>query len=82
VTTRFRPTPVPSSLHPVVKRLFVEMNEQQCTDKLMAKRSGVNNWTISAWRHRTIPNVRNIEACLNVLGLELYVRQRRYEGDH
>ncbi len=73
----FRPTPVPATAHRAVQHLFAEMNAQRCTDGTMATRSGINAWTLSAWRHRTKPNVDNLEAALNVLGLELVVRPKR-----
>lgn len=73
----FRPTPVPLDAHPAVRRLFTEMNAQQCTDHMMAERSGVAAYSLSDWRHRTKPNVANLSACLAVLGLELCVREMR-----
>lgn len=73
---RFRPISVPERLHPTVKRLFVEMNAQ-CVGPLdMADRSGVNKNTFKDWRTRSVPTVDNLDACLNVLGLELAVRER------
>lgn len=73
---RFRRFSIPDRLHPAVKRLFVEMNAQ-CVGPLdMSERSGVNKNTFKDWRTRTMPTVDNLDACLNVLGLELAVRER------
>jgi transcriptional regulator with XRE-family HTH domain len=73
---RHRPLTVPMRAHPVVQRLYVEMNAQQCTAADVSERSGVNKNTLKDWRTRTAPTIDNLEACLNVLGLELAVRER------
>lgn len=74
---RYKRVSVPDSAHPLVKRLFAEMASQQCTLTVMSDRSGVNINTLKNWRTRTAPLVENIEACLNVLGLELTVKERK-----
>ena len=66
---------VPSGVHPVTRRMLEALNAQHCTAAELAKRSGVHPTTIREWRRSTIPNVANINACLNVLGLELCVRE-------
>ncbi len=73
----FRALHVPSAAHPLVRRLFAEMNAQQIGLLDMAERSGVNKNTFKDWRTRTVPTVDNIDACFNVLGLELAVRSRK-----
>lgn len=73
---RFRRLAVPMSAHRCVQRLFVEMNAQQCTAADLSDRSGINKNTLKDWRTRTAPTVDNLEAALNVLGLELHVRER------
>lgn len=72
----FTPHPVPLALDPLdplVRRLFLEMNAQRCSAQLLAERAGVNRNVIKDWRTRTVPNVRNLQAALNVLGLELKI---------
>lgn len=68
---------VPASAHPLVKRLFVEMNAQRIGVLDMAERSGVNKNTLKDWRTRTVPTIDNLDACFNALGLEIAVRERR-----
>lgn len=69
----YRKLSIPQHAHPLVKRLFVEMNRHQIGVLDMAERSGVNKNTIKDWRTRTVPTVDNFLACLNVLGLTLSV---------
>lgn len=73
----FRPVRIPLNAHPAVRRLFAEMNAQQCSQTEMARRSGVNRNTLKDWKTRTTPTLDNPEACLNVLDLELVVRERK-----
>lgn len=73
----FRPVLVPDKAHPLVRRLFEEMNRQQLGVLDLAERAGVNKNTLRDWRTRTVPTIDNLEACLNVLGLELTTRPRR-----
>lgn len=69
----FRPLSIPPQAHPLVRRLFAEMNHQQLGVLDLAERSGVNKNTLKDWRTRTVPQVDNLEACLGVLGLRLTV---------
>ena len=71
----FRPVKIPTNAHPAVRRLFAEMNTQQCSQNTMAERSGVNKNTFKDWKNRTVPTVDNLESCLNVLGLSLSVKE-------
>jgi len=68
---------VPAGAHPLVRRLFDEMAKQQCGVLEMAERSGVNKNTFKDWRTRTMPRVADLEACFNVLGLEIVVKEQR-----
>lgn len=74
---QFRRLTVPDHAHPLVRRLFVEMNRQQIGMLDLADRSGVNKNTINDWKRRSIPQVHNLAACLTVLGLELTTRSAR-----
>ena len=73
----FRRLKLPDKAHPMVRRLFEEMNRQQVGMLDLADRSGVNANTLKDWRTRTTPTIDNLEACLGVLGLELTTRPRR-----
>ncbi len=74
---RFRKLTIPGSAHPLVRRLFEEMNNQQICMLDVAERSGVNKNTLKDWRVRTIPRVADLEACFNVLGLTLVARPQK-----
>lgn len=67
----FRKLIVPENVHPLVRRLFEEMNYQQIGILDMADRSGINKNTINDWKKRSVPNVANLSACYAVLGMEL-----------
>lgn len=73
----FRRLTMPTRAHPLVKRMFEEMARQQIGVLDLAERAGVNPNTLRDWRTRTMPTIDNLEACLNVLGLEMATRPRR-----
>jgi len=75
----FRRLSVPMQAHPLVSRMFEEMNRQQIGMLDLAERSGVNKNTIKDWKTRSIPQVHNLAACMNVLGLDLTVKRHRDE---
>lgn len=59
--------------HPLTRLLFDEMRARHVSVAVMAKRSGVTEPTIYWWRRGLKnPSIGNVEACLNVLGLQLY----------
>ena len=64
---------VPDRAHPVVKKLFQEMQDQQISVLDMADKSGINKNTLKDWRTRTTPRIADIEACFGVLGMKLIV---------
>lgn len=74
---QFRRLTVPDRAHPLVRRMFEEMNRQQIGMLDLAERSGVNKNTIKDWKDRSAPQVQNLAACFNVLGLELTVARRK-----
>lgn len=64
---------IPTSAHPLVKRLFREMNKQDATILEVATEAGVSRQMIWDWRNRSRPKLDAIDACFNVLGLRLTV---------
>lgn len=64
---------IPAHCHPLVRRLFREMNEQRTTINEVAARSGVSRHQIWGWRSRWKPKLDALDACFNVLGLRLAV---------
>lgn len=74
---QFRRVRVPAHAHPLVRRMFEEMNHQQLGILDLADRSGVNKNTINDWKNRSNPHVHNLAACFAVLGLEMTVKKGR-----
>lgn len=72
----FRKLTIPEKAHPLVRRLFEEMNRQQIGVLDMSVRSGVNKNTFKDWRVRTVPRVPDLDACFGVLGMELKVKPK------
>ncbi len=68
---------IPQTAQPLVRQLFEEMNRQQCGVVEMSERSGVNKNTLKDWRTRTVPRIADLEACFNVLGFDIVVKERK-----
>jgi hypothetical protein len=77
----FRPNTIPDKAHPLVRRLYQEMNKQQIGVLDMSERSGVNKNTFKDWRTRTMPRVADLEACFNVLGLTLTLKRYKDQSE-
>jgi hypothetical protein len=76
--TRWRgKLPIPEHCPLLVRLFFCELNLQQTTIGEVASRSGLARRTISDWRYRREPVLSNFNAALNVLGLELVIREKR-----
>lgn len=67
---------VPEHAHPFVRRIFKETLSQQVLLKDLAKRSGIHISVLREWKRRNKPKLLDVEAALNVLGLELVIRER------
>ena len=59
--------------HPLVRPLFKAMRERRVSIKELSVKSGVSRSAIQIWLSRGAPTVTNLEACLNVVGLQLQV---------
>jgi len=68
---RTRPHTIPERAHPHVRALFVEMNRHDMSCDTMAEQAGICRETLMNWRKGSHPKLRDIEACLNVVGLTL-----------
>lgn len=77
---KFKPLAVPAKGHPAIRRMFAEMNAQKMALDEMEYRSGVCVDTFKSWRTRHSPKLDNLEACLNALGLEITVTEKRDGG--
>jgi lambda repressor-like predicted transcriptional regulator len=68
---------IPQHAHPLVKRFAAELNEQQTTYAEVSERSGVGVDTLRFWMTRHNPRLDLFDAALNVVGLELTIREKR-----
>ena len=68
---------VPERCHPLVKTLFQRMKDERVPYSMICDRAGVCMDTILHWRWNHTPDLLSIEACLNVVGLEITVRKRK-----
>lgn len=77
VSSRWRGNiPIPEHAHPLIRELIEAMNTKKMTLSELALKAGFRRGTISEWRYRGNPRVPDLEAALNVLGLELTIRRR------
>jgi DNA-binding phage protein len=72
----FRRLSIPDKAHPLVRRLFEEMNEQCIGIMDLADRAGISRYTLKGWRKNHSPEINNLEACYSVLGMALVVRRK------
>lgn len=68
---RFRTLSIPQHAHPLVRRMFEEMNRQRIGVMDMAERVGISRFTMNGWKTRHCPRIVELEACYNVLGYRL-----------
>lgn len=64
---------IPTKCHPLVRRLFILMNEQNAQIQEVADESGVSRSTFWSWGHTRMPGVDKLEAALNTLGFRLKI---------
>lgn len=70
----YRRMTIPEKAHPLVRRLYVEMNRQRTNPRDVEDRAGLGQFTINQWRTKRSPDINAITAALNVLGLRLCVK--------
>jgi hypothetical protein len=58
--------------HPMVRRLYEEMNRQQCTYQRLEASSGVSRYTVMDWRRR-YPRLGDLIDCFQVLGYAIKI---------
>lgn len=71
VILRFKKHKLPTKSHPLVRRLFVLMNEQQCSIDQMSKNVGIARATLQQWKWHNQPSLELLIACFNYLGYDL-----------
>lgn len=68
----FKTLSIPARAHPLVRRLFEEMNHKKVTLMSLSRKSGVNKNTLRHWRTKSEPRISDLDACYAVVGLKLY----------
>jgi hypothetical protein len=66
---------IPRNAHPLVRRLFVEMNRQSVTIRELSDEAGISRQMVWDWRNRSRPKLDALDAAFNVLGLRLAVEK-------
>lgn len=70
-----RPKAPHPAAHPLVHRIWAEIADQLTSQEDVAERAGVSSSAMRKWRKgERAPNLLDIEAVLNALGLEIVVR--------
>ena len=69
--------PIPEHTHPLVRQFIRHLNDQQTTITEVAERAGYRKGTVSSWRYTQMPRLDNFANVLEVLGLELVIREIR-----
>jgi hypothetical protein len=73
-SSRFHKIRLAKKGDPLVRRIFEEMNLQQCSGDMLEKRSGVDFSSVQKWRNGANPKLHNLRAVLQALGLKLYTK--------
>lgn len=69
------------AVHPIVRWIWRQMNDQQVSQEDVAARSGVSSSAMRKWRQGVnSPKLSDIEAVVNVLGGKILVRVNK--DDH
>ena len=64
-----------SKAHPIGRFILEEAHRQDMSPIELGRRAGVSDCVIYRWRHTSVPDLVNAEACLNVLGFHLAIEQ-------
>ena len=68
------------AVHPIVRWIWRQMNQQRASQEDVAERSGVASSTMRKWRQGiNSPKLKDIEAVVNTLGGKIIVR---VDDDH
>ena len=63
------------AVHPIVRWIWRQMNQQRASQEDVAERSGVASSTMRKWRQGiNSPKLADIEAVINVLGGKLIIK--------
>lgn len=68
---------VPTKGSKLVRRFFELLNEERVTMAAVSRVSGVGESTMYRWRESYEPTLGNFEACLNAMGYELMIREKK-----
>ena len=67
---------IPDHTHPVVRGLFIRMNEEHATRSDVAHRAGISTDALTGWRATNMPQIDTLDAALGALDLELAIVPR------
>ncbi len=68
-------------VNPIVKALFERIEETGTSVAKVESQTGVGANVVGRWRYQSEPLLGNIQAALNVFGLELTVTEKKdYKG--
>lgn len=76
----FRARAVPERAHPLVRCLFEALAVEKVTDADAERRAGLSPSVVRRWRTQHVPRVDHLQAALNGVGLELFIRPRRIDS--
>ncbi len=71
------PRIIPEKAHPLVQKLFREMNRQGVRYVDIENRAGVSVNTLRKWRRGQSPQLQNLVACLDVVNRKLVTKMAR-----
>lgn len=70
---KFKNKTIPSRAHPLVQKIFGEMNHQQMTYAQLSSKSKVAVKVLERWRSGVMPQIQTLELVMEALNLELKV---------
>lgn len=62
---------IPEHAHPLVKRFFEIMRDEDIPTVQIARTAGLNQQTVFGWRYKANPSITSFEAALNAAGYRL-----------
>lgn len=70
-----RPKTIPDNAHPVVRAIFMRMNELNLSYIQVARRADIHPKVLERWRNAAEPKMETLEKVLTALGLTLTVEK-------
>ena len=65
-------------VHPFVRWIWLEMNDQQASQEDVAAKAGISSSAMRKWRRgASSPKLADLEAVINVLGYDVVLRKNK-----